>query len=248
MKIKINSLSWIMIYSYFIANGLLYSFLFWQGFEINILQYVSPYDLLPSILFILIIPILCLALYFAITAMLIPINEKIDAFFERHSSTSYRKTKLIFNAALQIFCVSVSFALLIFSKTDFSRQVGIVALVSLGIMTLIREKTEIFSDAGKMRDLYLAVLLAIPISIFAYAHYEVELIKKGTKSYIVESDSDCTNEKNNKFRFIASIGNKAFAYSLKDDSLCVFQYNYLHLIDEKKSKPYEPNTVSQNTI
>ncbi|WP_224376697.1 hypothetical protein, partial [Klebsiella michiganensis] len=58
MSITVKALSWTSFTAYAIANGLTYSWSFWRAFDINVLQYSAINDLLPSILFSIIIPIL----------------------------------------------------------------------------------------------------------------------------------------------------------------------------------------------
>ncbi|WP_417654521.1 hypothetical protein, partial [Klebsiella oxytoca] len=58
MAITVKALSWTSFTAYAIANGLIYSWSFWRAFDINVLQYSAINDLLPSILFSIIIPIL----------------------------------------------------------------------------------------------------------------------------------------------------------------------------------------------
>lgn len=245
MKLNLNSQSWLIIYSYFIANGLLYSYVFWREFEINILQYVSPYDLLPSILFIIIIPLVLFGFYCFITAIIIPANERADTFFEKKKSRVFHIAKLIVGYLIRIFIV-VTTIIFLFSSSTFLRDFAVVEVISIIAVTQIQKRTTLFSDKGKFRDIYIAALIGMPLSIYVYAHLKADAIKKGNDSYIVTSDSDCTKTKNDTFRYISSIGDKAFAYSLNDDSLCVFKYNYLHLNKESRMKLGGAKSLSES--
>lgn len=238
MKINLKSQSCLMFYAYCIANGLLYSLVFWGEFNINILQYASPYDLLPSIIFIVILPLILFGIYLSINALIIHYNEKADIYFNNKKTKAYKNIKLALGLSAYAFIVFWTFYT-IFFKSDFNRYFSIAIIVIYAIFYYVRNKTVLLSDKGKYRDLYFAIIIAVPLAISMVAHYRAEGIKLGYYTYIVDSDSDCTKNSDGKFRYIASIGDKAFAYSLKDDSLCVFKYNYLHLSDEKKLRQKE---------
>lgn len=247
MNINLKSQSWLMLYTYIIANGLLYSFLFWQGFEINILQYVSPYDLLPSIMFILILPLLIVGIYFSIFALTIPYNEKIDNIFNQKHALAYKRIKFTFRLLIFSSVALYTIYSLLF-KEGFDRQLSIVMIITYILIWPIQKRTTLFADKGKLRDLYIGTAIMLPLLLYMFSHHRVEAIKKGWYSYIVESDSDCLKSNGDKFRFISSIGDKAFAYSLRDNSLCVFKYNYLHLkaehaLGEPETKQLQPNTI-----
>ena len=58
----------------------------------------------------------------------------------------------------------------------------------------------------------------------------------GRHTLLVKSDTQCKSSDNTKYRYISSISDKAFALSLKDGSICIFKYNHLELIPEKKAQ------------
>ncbi|BFU35716.1 hypothetical protein [Enterobacter asburiae] len=238
MKINLKSQSCLMLYAYCIANGLLYSLVFWGEFNINVLQYASPYDLLPSIVFIVILPLFLFVIYMLINVLIIHYNEKADIYFNNKKTKAYRNIKLALGLAAHIFVVFWTFYT-IFFKSGFDRYFSLAIVFIYVISYYVRKKTVLLSEAGKFRDLYFAIIIALPLTISMVAHYRAEGIKSGYYTYLVDSDSDCTKNSAGKFRYIASIGDKAFAYSLNDDSLCVFKYNYLHLLDEKKLRQKE---------
>lgn len=238
MKINLKSQSCLMLYAYCIANGLLYSMVFWGEFNINILQYASPYDLLPSIIFIVVLPLFLFGIYLLINAIIIHYNEKADNYFNNKKSKVYRNIKLTLGLSAYIFVVSWVFYTILF-KNDFNRYYSMAVIVMYAIFHYARNKTTLLADKGKFRDLYFAIIMAVPLAISMVAHYRAEGIKLGYYTYVVDSDSDCIKNSDGKYRYIASIGDKAFAYSLNDNSLCVFKYNYLHLLDEKKLRQKE---------
>lgn len=236
-----------MLYAYLIANGFLYSFIFWQGFNINILQYVSPYDLLPSILFLLILPLLFVVFYFGLIALIIPFNERLDRIFNKKQSKTYRIVKIALSLIIRTSAILYTLYL-VFFNTGLDRQMGVLFIVAFIVLKLTYKKITLFSDKGNMRDVYLGAVIILPLIIYMIAFYRVDGIKKGIHSYIVTSDSDCTKAEGDSFRYISSIGDKAFAYSLSDNSLCVFKYNYLHLKDEEKVRQHNIREFQPNAI
>ncbi|MEG5563780.1 hypothetical protein UXQ08_09620 [Enterobacter ludwigii] len=179
-------------------------------------------------------------------AMIIPYNERVERFFHRKNSKAYRIFTLLFTVLLRI-----SFALYtlysLFFKSGFDRQLSFVIIFAFIVLWPLQKKTTLFSDKGKFRDLYIAAVIMLPLIVYMVAHYKVETIKTGLNSYIVTSDSDCVKVNNERFRYISSIGDKAFAYSLEDGSLCVFKYNYLHLIDENKKIQADLEALNAHT-
>ncbi|SNY65817.1 hypothetical protein [Enterobacter sp. CC120223-11] len=240
MNIKINFYSWAAFSAYSIVNGLIYSWAFWDKFDINILQYTSIQDLLPSIIFLITLPIAALILYFIFIHYWNKINDymlklafnQIHAFYA--TSRPYNLKKIL-DYLYDAMVITGTVLVLIFTPNSV-RITIIITLVSFAIYKFTLLKTNFFSELGEYRSVVLLILATIPVIIMLLAEYNADKILSGKDTFIVKSDSLCTSDDNNSYRYIASISDKAFSISTHDGSICISKYNYLKLTREKNTE------------
>ncbi|WNY85633.1 hypothetical protein [Leclercia adecarboxylata] len=240
MNVKINFYSWAAFSAYSIFNGLIYSWAFWNKFDINILQYTSIQDLLPSIIFLIALPIAAIILYFIFMYYWNKVNDRIwkITFKVIHSNYSpsrpYNLKKILDFSQNAIAITGTALALIL--APNSIRITIAITLGLLAIYKLIQIRTTFLSELGEYRNVALLVLATIPAIIILLAEYNADKILNGKDTFIVKSDSLCTSESNNRYRYIASISDKAFSISTIDGSICIFKYNYLKLTREKATE------------
>lgn len=239
MNIRINIYSWATLSAYAIINGLIYSWLFWSKFEINVLQYVAINDLLPSIIFLLTLPVILLIILFILMYYWEKINGIIlngyFAIIKKHfvPLRPYNLSKL-YKYITSTGAVITLIILLITGPNELRLMLMFcMALIALHHVAL--RKTNILIECGEYRNTILMILMTIPIITFALAEYNAKNILKGVNTFLVTSDSPCTTDKQMQYRFIAAISDKAFALSIKNGSVCIFKYNYIKLERETNS-------------
>lgn len=239
MTFKVKFFSWTAFSAYAIANGLIYSWSFWNKFNINILQYASINDLLPSIVFSILIPTILILLGIILSYVYAEVSGKITTFFlnalERIVSNKINLDLGRFHKNLDN-TVSIigSIIVLLIVPYDIKLIVGLLMASILGTY-YIKEKTNILSEFGTFRPFVLLVLTLMPYISYEAAQYNSSNIIDGKNTFIVKSDSPCITKKNKQYRYIATISDKTFAMSTKDKSICIFKYNFIELIPESDS-------------
>lgn len=233
--LKINPYSWAGISGYSLAMGFMYQLGFWLDFHINIMQFISISDVLPSIAIIISIPIFCVVLYSLAFFKNIP---RLEAAITNSPRFKISKEKILSRPVyLKILFIFLAILVCIFmflAKSEIVVSVGLfVALIFTS--TMLNFKTTLFSEAGKYRDVLFFTLAILPPLVFSVGHLKGQMILAGTNTFIVKSDSPCTNDKNTPYRYITTFSDKSFAISLKDNSICIFKYSYIRLIREKNT-------------
>lgn len=241
MNIKVNVYSWAALSAYAISNGLIYSWAFWNKFNINILQYVSINDLLPSIIFLITLPLLALIAYVISMHFWNKINKIITdrVFFHIKKAYTplrpYNIDKIL--DILSKMASSIALIIVLFIAPNSIKITVAIFMFSYVAYKIIYRKTNILAECGEYRYAVLLILAIAPAVIFVLAEYNADKIIEGNNTYIVSSDSPCISDPKSQYRYIASISDKAFAFSLQDRSVCIFKYDYLKLKHELK-RPY----------
>lgn len=237
MKFNFNISLWAIFSAYAITNGLIYSWAFWSTFKVNILQYVTVYDLMASIIYLIAGPFAIFVIYsiFVRVGFLATPVPKITP--KLSTNTTPPKLALRLKYYLNNVFNLLSFAFYYFmTVTTYNDSIGykkliVLFLIFLPIMMMLLNITSaVYKDKIPFNSVVLSVIIAAPFFLFLNAKSKADDIINGRDTFLVQSDSECLS--NNKFRYISTIGDKAFAISLNDNSLCVFKYNYLKLIEE----------------
>ncbi|MEN4714936.1 hypothetical protein [Pantoea agglomerans] len=214
---------------------------------------MSINDLLPSIAISIAIPIAILAAY-SLFMSLIFSNRVFGKIFNvkqgddpstliemlnnvQLTVPSSSKKGKAFIAIIAILCVITLgiYTVYLFSTGNFKE---LVMLIVAGLLMNFLIKTElVINNLGNYAFQSILLISLMPHLMCASGIMNAERIQKGNNSYIVKSSSICKKEnKYEKFRFIANVSDKAFAYSLSDKSICIFKYDALMLIKESELK------------
>ncbi|MBA0213287.1 hypothetical protein [Pectobacterium brasiliense] len=236
------------ISTYAISNSVIYSWAFWNRFNINILNYVSFNDLIPSILYSIALP--CITLAVAIGVI------NIYTFFSARIIFKIKKAEIneltipsfghpginLIGGFFSYLGISIT---LLISYPNLDGFIYVVFLTfSLALCLFIINKTMLLTELKKTRSLSILIICLIPVFCYFFAINTAENIKSGKNTYLISSDSECIASPTEKYRYISSISDKIFAISLKDNSICIFKYEFIKLVPEEKSVPVTP--VSTN--
>ncbi|WP_189660105.1 hypothetical protein [Enterobacter sp. R4-368] len=233
MNIKFNFASWATISTYAIGNGILYSWSFWSVFNINILQFVSAYDLLPSVLFVLAIPLILYISYFFFSTLFLDPSEKFTEIYNDTSRPQWLR-RCILAAVILTYLAGIVSLIYLYNITEgyFRTTVIVLAISLLVSFILIKKNKTILSEFGSLRRPLVYFIIITPIFIYTFASFKAANIINGAETFYVSSDSPCTQNTNTRYRYISSISDTAFAMSTEDNSLCIFKFKYLKLVPE----------------
>lgn len=249
MNIELKITLWALACAYAIGNSFIYSWAFWSAFGINILQFASFTDILPSILYTIAIP--CIAVSIGIVAADFWEKFKTQAYsiIENEFATRFKYYHDIKN----IFLISVSAITAIIGvigsialyKSDKESaaiesypwndiiQVAIPFIISVLSFWLITKKTTFLNELKLARKLVIIIICILPVVSYLWGYINSTKIINGRETFLIESDGKCKTSTNSKYRYISSISDKVFALSLSDGSVCVFKYNSLQLTPEQ---------------
>ncbi|EHF4929183.1 TPA: hypothetical protein ACPY1R_002214 [Enterobacter hormaechei subsp. xiangfangensis] len=249
MNIELKITLWALASGYALGNSFIYSWTFWTAFDINILQFASLTDIIPSIIYNLILPFIAVALSVILAESWVKLQVRIERVIDEYLSMyikNYEKIKFYSRLITSfIFAVGALIAAVYSAKATTDRfpsgeipwldimKLFIPMFSTLIITYIVIEKTPILSGI-KYRRILLFCLCIIPLVSYLWAKINSDKILKGKNTFIVKSDTQCKSTPETEFRYISSISDKAFALSLKDGSICIFKYNNLELIPESK--------------
>lgn len=260
-QIKIFSLTTFSIYS--VINGIIYQWSFWDEFNVNIMQFMSINDLLPSIAISIALPVAILAAYSCFMSIIFshrvfgkifnvkkgdcPSNQVEMLNSIQITIPSSSKKENVFIAMFVVICV---IAICVYSAHLYStgnfKETVMFAVACLIMIFLIKTEV-IINSLGNYAFQSILIISLMPHLMCASGIVNAERIQNGKNSYIVKSASICKKEnKNEKFRFIANVSDKAFAYSLSDKSICIFKYDTLMLIKESELNENMLNPLPSN--
>lgn len=208
---------------------------FWGHFNINILNYIGVTDIIKAT----IIPmIIALAMYLTQVAMGVFNSPKPNSIENFSSKGRAEKFDIILRYSYIILIASIMLASVIYniingSKMQRYASIGWFLATAIYFTTFTNSKILEFIPL-KNKVLPYAMICYLPIVFLHRGVYEGDRIQSGKDTFLIESNSICSSDNKNKYRFIDSIGDKVFALSLKDNSICIFKYEYLKLIKEKQ--------------
>ncbi|EMB9642867.1 hypothetical protein [Enterobacter cloacae] len=232
---KLNLQSGTTLTAYVFTCGSLYLWGFWLHFDLNILQFVDVTDIVKAT----ILPMITTLCLWAVQSVTNVINNPTsDANRELwKAGGGYRYPIYLqwgFFAFISISAL-ISFTIMFISGTKAEKYlvIGAILLGCLYLWVLI--KTNILAEYKSMRAAILISILGMPLIFMNKGVQDAKNNLKGNNTFLVESDNLCgSNLKDEKFRYIGNLSDKGFAYSLKNNSLCIFKYEYIKLIKEKQ--------------
>lgn len=251
MNIELKITLWALACAYALGNSFIYSWTFWTAFDINILQFASLTDIIPSIIYNLTLPFIMVILAMICTEVWIRLQSRIEKIIDEYLSSyikNYAEIKFYSRMLTSLIFAIIGIIAAIYStKATTARspsgefpwldvlKFSAPMFLTLIVIYLIIEKTSFFSSL-KYRRLVIFCICLAPLVSYIWAVINSEIILKGKDTFIVKSDTQCKSTPETRFRYISSISDKAFALSLKDGSICIFKYNNLELIPESKKQ------------
>lgn len=232
---KLNLQSGTALTAYVLTCGSLYLWGFWLHFDLNILQFVDVSDIVKATILPMITS-LCLWVIQSVINMIN--NPSSDTSRELWKAGGSYRYPIYFQwgwCAFITISALISFAAIFIGGTKAEKYfvIGFFLLGGLYLFTLI--KTNILAEYKNMRAAILMAILSMPLVFMQKGIHDAQSILKGNNTYLVESNNLCgSDSKDEKFRYIGNLSDKGFAYSLKNNSLCIFKYDYLRLIKEKQ--------------
>ncbi len=249
MNIEFRITLWALACAYALGNSFIYSWTFWTAFDINILQFASITDLIPSIIYNLILPFAIVVLTVVSSDIWVRLNEKIETILDGYLSPyieNYDKIKIYAGTLTSIIFAIAGIIAAIYSTKSLQERVSVESfpwlevlkllipiVLIFGITHFIIAKTTFILDI-KYRTLIIFCICLVPAASYFWAVMNSKKIINGKDTFLVKSDTQCKSTPDTQFRYISSISDKAFALSLKDGSVCIFKYNTLELIPESK--------------
>ncbi|WP_410753375.1 hypothetical protein [Citrobacter youngae] len=249
MNIELKITLWALACAYAIGNSFIYSWAFWSVFDINILQFSSFSDILPSILYTITIPCIIVAVGFVCAQVWEKFKQKAYLTIENEMSSRIKNYEAIKNivillSSLLMLIGSITGLVVVNKSEDTSLltdgsgwidliQVGIPFILSMLVCYLIIKKTTFLNQLKLTRNLAIIIISFIPVVCYFWGHINSTRIINGKNTFLVESDTQCNSSPGTKYRYISSISDKVFAMSVTDDSICIFKYNSLKLTPEQ---------------
>lgn len=259
MNIEYKITLWAVACIYAIVNAFIYSWTFWSSFDINILQFVSFSEIIPSILYIVFLPCTIMILMLTIvsqwdknhpTKKHNPNDETVNSRskFKTILSNTVKITLalgIFYNLAHQVISLK---EMLSTDKDMFWLMIRsfIGITITYAASDYLNYKTNFLSDVRADRRLIIIICI-IPFICNIWAATNSYNIKHGKDTLLIQSDAQCNPSSDTKYRYISSISEKVFALSLKDGSICVFKYNYLKLIPENNTST-KSNTLNKSGL
>lgn len=252
---KKHILSWGALSTYIIINSMIYLYSFWSVFHINALEFATLNDLVPSILYSIAIPVVLVILFVSVLYLYFEIFK----FIVKHATKLPKNTQEIdklfseitlffmpINAIIGVLVVGITVSIM------YSWKIGLFYAtflsLALSTFTVIKIKSSLFKEMGYYRDVFLLVITIAPFLFSIFGIMKANMILDGKNTFIVESDSPCTNDKYKSYRFISVLSDKAFAMSVEDKSLCIFKFNHLRLKPENQTSVIKVYPVHKDLL
>lgn len=260
MNIELKITLWALACAYAIGNSFVYSWVFWSAFEINILQFASFTDILPSILYTIAIPCVVVIVGLMAADFWEKFNRKVISVLENIINsriTYYNDIKDKFtNIILTIAGVVILIKLIVFYKTEEGSlfiqafpwgelpKLTFPFIIAIVFFYLLIKKTKFLNELKLARTLAIVIICLIPVACYMWGYINSTKIINGKDTFLVESDEQCKSSQDTKYRYISSISDKVFAISLTDGTICIFKYNSLKLTPEKNIVNLKPMATS----
>lgn len=265
-KYKMNNKNTIFSFAtctaYAFFCSLIYQWSFWNQFNIDIMQFISINDLLPSVAFSILAPVtfagcyaVALHLFFDTRLGKKLLNNKdttsiiLNIECKKSHPLKRSKASIIFSI-ITLISMTVMLIKVFYEDYNYGLHLAFIVFFTMIAVTvplkLFIEK--ISSTLGKYTAIVMATICCMPMALFIAGNHNAANIIKGIDTLIVRSDSLCSKEKNLKYRYISTISDKAFALSLKDNSICIFKFNSLTLVNESSSASFMPSPLPANQL
>lgn len=248
MNLELKITLWALTCIYAIGNFFIYSWTFWSAFDINILQFASFSETLPSILYTIAIPFTGVIIAFTAVDLWGYLKVKLEHSLDTQMSAKFENYKVfkskamyVTNALMVIGCIISIMVLYMSDKASPSSETfpwsdfihGCIPLIiSLVTTYFLIKETTFLSSLNFARTLIIFIICFMPSASHYWGLVNSKQIINGVKTFIVQSDGQCKSSTDTHYRYISSISDKVFALSLTDSSICIFKYNSLKLTPE----------------
>jgi len=232
-KTVLNS-TLITAYALFISISYLWGF--WGRFDINILNYIGVSDIIKSAIWPMII---ALAMYLVQVAMNNYNGPRTDVSAKYSEMSKHEKFDYILRYSYVIIMVCLFLGSVIYNLVTGNKMIRYAAiawiLASIVFFTTCRNQELMAYIPFKNKALFYSILCFMPVFFLSRGVLEGDRILAGENTYLVESNALCSSSENDKYRYIDVMADKAFALSLKDNSICIFKFENLKLVKEKRN-------------
>ncbi|WP_234116673.1 hypothetical protein [Citrobacter freundii] len=222
------------ISAYLLLLSVSYLWGFWGHFDVNILNFIGVTDIIKSVIWPMII---ALVLYLIQVALNVFNGPKANSTVGFSEKTKHEKVQITIQYSYLILMLLSSFVGAAYNYivgTQMQKYVSIAWPLSFLVCFLIYRSKELLEYIPfKNKAIVCGIICFLPYIFLSRGVYEGDRIKSGKNTFLIESNSICTSDKNNKYRYIDALADKAFALSLKDNSICIFKYEYIKLIKEQ---------------
>lgn len=222
--------------AYALFISICYLWGFWGHFDINILNYISVSDIIKSAIWPMIV---ALAIYLSQVAMNNYNSPRTNLSVKYSDMSKPDKFDYILRYSylgimLCILLVSIIYNLITGTKmVRYAAFGGILATVLF--FTTCRNQVLMEYIPFKNKLLTYSIICFMPVLFLSRGVSEALKIIDGENTFLVESNALCKNNGNDKYRYIDVMADKAFAMSLKDNSICIFKFDNLKLVKENKN-------------
>jgi len=246
---KINLQSGTILTAYFLTCGILYLWGFWLHFDLNILQFVDVSDIIKAT----ILPMITSLCIWVLNSIINTINNPASASSRElwKAGGRYRLTVYLQWTFLAIIIIAAlhNFVNIFLNSTKAEKYFVMGFFLFGSVYFWVSFKTEILIEYKKQRPLLLAIIIGMPLIFMQRGIQDAKDILKGDNTFLVESNNLCNSKQNSeKFRYIGTLSDKGFAYSLNNNSLCIFKYDYIKLIKEKSINASKYNWLDKINV
>lgn len=244
---KINLQLGLTFSGYILFCSFLYLWGFWRHFEINILQFVDTSDIAKAS----IIPAIPAVAMFVVVSILNAYSTPTAADTKKYIDAGGAFKKYIIGVKIYYIVLSLSVWIpntyIIFTGSSSEKIMSISWMLSSVLFVFLEMKTSIFQELSeKLRSFSILTICLLPTIFLVRGDSDGYNVVKGIDTYLVTANVGCSENKNEQFRYIATLSNKAFSISLDNGSLCIQDFEYLHLI--KESKKNISSSKNDNTL
>lgn len=225
-----------IITSYALFVSISYLWGFWGHFDINILNYISVSDIIKSAIWPMVI---ALAMYFMQVAMNNYNGPRTDLSVKYSDMSKHEKFDYILRHSYIAIMACLVIGGVIYNVITGNKMVRYAAigwvLATIVFFTTRRNQVVMAYIPFKNKGLFYCMLCFLPVFFLSRGVNDGDKIVAGENTFLVESNSLCSSKGNDKYRYIDVMADKAFALSLKDNSICIFKFENIKLVREKRS-------------
>lgn len=237
---KINILSGALATAYLILCSVLYLWIFWLYFDINILQFIDSSDIIKAAALPAIPVIAFASVHFVVQKFNISSSKQrseyraAGGFFKVFSYIQLTYLIVIITIGL----ISFGYMIYIFFTGSLPQKYSSFALLAGAFLAFLLLCEDNFLEGwGGARVIVILLICYFPNYIMNSGMQDAENIIAGKDTYLVTSNLSCSKNEKDKYRYIATLSDKIFSISLTDNSICIQHYEFLSLAREKDAHP-----------